>query len=61
MSEKEENKKYKMWIDESGAIRCGKCKRILMKTKYGIREDQMSKLRMCEIEIKCHSCKMINI
>ncbi len=43
----------KIWYDENGNARCGKCMRLLYKCKGGEKSTG--------IEIKCHSCKELNV
>ena len=43
----------KIWYDENGDARCGKCKRLLYKCR-GIDPP-------AGVEIKCHSCKSMNV
>lgn len=43
----------KIWYDENGDARCGKCMRLLYKCKGGERP--------AGVEIKCHSCKEVNV
>lgn len=42
----------KMYFDENGNARCGKCNRLLFK--------RTNNSRISGVEIKCHSCKEIN-
>lgn len=43
----------KIWYDERGFARCGKCNRLLYKCLAGERP--------AGVEIKCHSCKELNV
>lgn len=43
----------KIWYDEKGFARCGKCNRLLYKCVSGERP--------AGVEIKCHSCKELNV
>ena len=43
----------KIWYDEKGFARCGKCNRLLYKCLSGERP--------AGVEIKCHSCKELNV
>lgn len=43
----------KIVFDKDGGGRCGKCRRLLFKSVCGVRP--------VGVEIKCHSCKEINV
>lgn len=43
----------KIVFDKNGGGRCGKCRRLLFKSVGGVRP--------VGVEIKCHSCKEINV
>lgn len=43
----------KIVFDKDGGGRCGKCRRLLFKSVGGVRP--------VGVEIKCHSCKEINV